>query len=72
MWRMTRTEYRVSCYQSILETACMSQGGGRKLDGRETLTKLRCYSEAETLDEEDLSRRKSLERVEGSRIIQRP
>jgi hypothetical protein len=36
--------------------------------GRETLTKLRWYSEAETMDEEDLSRRKALEGVEGSRV----
>jgi hypothetical protein len=28
IWMMTRTQYRVSCYQTILETACMSQGGG--------------------------------------------
>jgi hypothetical protein len=40
--------------------------------GRETLTKLRCYSEAETMDEEELSRGKALEVVEGSRRIQRP
>jgi hypothetical protein len=40
--------------------------------GRETLTKLRWYSEAETMDEEELSRGKALEGVEGSRRIQRP
>jgi hypothetical protein len=43
---------------------------------RETLTKLRWYSEADTMDEEELSRmlsiRKALEGVEGSRRIQRP
>jgi hypothetical protein len=39
--------------------------------GREMLTKLRCYSEAETMDEEELSRRKALQGVEGSRRIQR-
>jgi hypothetical protein len=38
--------------------------------GRETLTKLRWYSEADTMDEEELSRRKALEGVEGSRRIQ--
>jgi hypothetical protein len=38
----------------------------------ETLTKLRWYSEAETMDEGELSRRKALEEVEGSRITQRP
>jgi hypothetical protein len=40
--------------------------------GRETLIKIRRYSEAETMDEEELSRRKALEGVEGSRRIQRP
>jgi hypothetical protein len=40
--------------------------------GRETLTKLRWYSEAETMDEEELSRGKAPEGVEGSRSIQRP
>jgi hypothetical protein len=40
--------------------------------GRETLTKLRWHSEAETMDEEELSRRKTLEGVGGSRSIQRP
>jgi hypothetical protein len=35
--------------------------------GRETLTKLLWYSEAETIDEEELSRGKALEGVEGSR-----
>jgi hypothetical protein len=39
--------------------------------GLETLTKPRWYSEAETMDEEELSRGKALEGVEGSRIIQR-
>jgi hypothetical protein len=39
--------------------------------GRETLTKIRWCSEAETMDEEELSRRKALG-VEGSRRIQRP
>jgi hypothetical protein len=40
--------------------------------GPETLTKLRLHSEAETMDEEELSRGKALEGVEGSRRIQRP
>jgi hypothetical protein len=40
--------------------------------GRETLTKLHWYSEAETMDEEELSRGNALEGVEGSRTIQRP
>jgi hypothetical protein len=40
--------------------------------GRETLTKLRWYGEAETMDEEELSRGKTLEGVESSRRIQRP
>jgi hypothetical protein len=40
--------------------------------GRETLTKLRWYREADTMDEEDLSRGKALEGVAGSRRIQRP
>jgi hypothetical protein len=40
--------------------------------GRETLTKLRWYSEAENMDEEELCRGKALEGVEGSRRIQRP
>jgi hypothetical protein len=39
--------------------------------GRETLTKLRWYSEADTMDEEELSRGKALG-VEYSRRIQRP
>jgi hypothetical protein len=42
---------------------------------REVLTKLCWYSEADTMDEEELSRRlsirKALERVEGSRRILR-
>jgi hypothetical protein len=40
--------------------------------GRETLTKLCWYSEAETMDEEELSKRNALFEVEGSRRIQRP
>jgi hypothetical protein len=40
--------------------------------GWETLTKLRWYIEAETMDEEELSRGKALEGVEGSGRIQRP
>jgi hypothetical protein len=40
--------------------------------GRETLSKLRRYSEAETMDEEETSRGKALEGVEGSRRIQLP
>jgi hypothetical protein len=40
--------------------------------GRETLIKPRWYSEAETMDEEELSRGEALEGVEGSRRIQRP
>jgi hypothetical protein len=40
--------------------------------GRETLTKLRWCSEAETMDEEELSLWKALEGVEGSRRIKRP
>jgi hypothetical protein len=39
--------------------------------GRETLIKLRWYSEAETMDEEELSRGKAIG-VEGSRRIQWP
>jgi hypothetical protein len=35
-------------------------------------TKLRWYSEAETMDEEELTRKKALEGVEGPRRIQRP
>jgi hypothetical protein len=38
-------------------------------NGRETLTKLRWYSEA--MDDGELSRGKALEGVEGSRRIQR-
>jgi hypothetical protein len=42
----------------------MSKGGGCKCI--RTLTKHRWYSEAETMDDEELSRRKSLEGVDGS------
>jgi hypothetical protein len=50
----------------------MSMAEDVSVYGRETLTKLRWYSEADTMDEEELSRRKALEGAKGSRRIQRP
>jgi hypothetical protein len=60
IWMMTRAEYHVSCYQNILETARMSQGGGCRCIRTGDAAKLRWYSEAETMDEEELSRRKDI------------
>jgi hypothetical protein len=63
IWMMTRTEYRVSCYQNFWKPRELVKAEDVSVYGRKTLTKLRWYSEAETMDEEELSRRKALEGV---------